>query len=225
MLMSPPRPNLFREQAGPSNDVTDAFRVAMGRLAAGVVMVTCHVDEEPWGLTVSACCSVSMEPPLLLVSLGSNTISAQSIERTGVFGVSLLGQELVGVAQFGASRGQAKFVHDFVHTPDKKCVSPLVRGSLAHIDCTVQSTVPAGDHTIVIGKVNQVVVGGEGDHPLVYYARTFHRLSELTDLHAAPVAAQSVDSLLYNGSDNQALSSGDKQPPVQQRRSDLKSND
>ena len=51
-------------------DVAEGFRAAMSRLAAGVVMVTCHVDDKPWGLTVSACCSVSMDPPLLPVSLG-----------------------------------------------------------------------------------------------------------------------------------------------------------
>ena len=69
----------------------DSFREAMGRLAAGVVMVTCSVDGRPWGLTVTACCSVSIEPPLLLVSLGRESSTASAVRRTGSFGVSLLG--------------------------------------------------------------------------------------------------------------------------------------
>jgi flavin reductase (DIM6/NTAB) family NADH-FMN oxidoreductase RutF len=64
------------------HDTADGFRAAMSRLAAGVVMVTCHVDGKPWGLTVSACCSVSMDPLLLLVSLGSKTASARSVRET-----------------------------------------------------------------------------------------------------------------------------------------------
>ena len=127
--------------------VADDFKMAMSRLAAGVVMVTCHVDGKPWGLTVSACCSVSMEPPLILVSLGSTTASAHAIAETGSFGVSLLGEELLGVAQFGAARGEPKFLDDFCRVGDHEATSPVVAGALSAIDCTVEQVVPAGDHT------------------------------------------------------------------------------
>jgi flavin reductase ActVB len=177
--------------------VADAFKVAMSRLAAGVVMVTCHVDGKPWGLTVSACCSVSMEPPLLLVSLGAETTSARAIAETGRFGVSLLGENLLDVAQFGASRGQAKFMDDFCRTDGHECVSPVVKGGLAHVDCTVSETVAAGDHTIFIGAV-QLVLAHDQNSPLVFFSRSYHRLSDLTDLHVAPIVDETVDSLLYD---------------------------
>jgi flavin reductase (DIM6/NTAB) family NADH-FMN oxidoreductase RutF len=177
--------------------VTDAFKVAMSRLAAGVAMVTCHVDNKPWGLTISACCSVSMEPPLLMVSLATGTVSAQTITETGSFGVSLLGESLLDVAQFGSSRGQAKFVEEFCRDADGSLRSPAVAAALAHVDCEVETIVPAGDHVIFIGRVHNVVVTDEGQ-PLVYYSRTYHRLNELTDLHVAPVADETVDSLLYD---------------------------
>jgi flavin reductase ActVB len=140
------------------HDTADGFRAAMSRLAAGVVMVSCHVDEKPWGLTVSACCSVSMDPPLLLVSLGSETASARAIGETGRFGVAL-----------------------------------------AHIDCSVRETVPAGDHTIFIGDVG-LVITHERDRPLVPYERAFHRVSELTDRPLAQEAElePTVDSLLFD---------------------------
>ncbi len=64
-------------EMAPPDAVLDGFRTAMSQLAAGVVMVTCHVGGKPWGLTVSACCSVSMSPPLMLVSLGSATTSTR----------------------------------------------------------------------------------------------------------------------------------------------------
>jgi len=177
--------------------VVDAFKLAMSRLAAAVVMVTCHVDDKPWGLTVSACCSVSMEPPMILVSLGKETTSAYAIQESGSFGVSLLGQELLPVAQFGAARGSAKFVHEFCHADHRVCRSPVVVGAIAHVDCTLDRAVPAGDHTIMLGEVQNVVVTEE-DTPLVYYSRSYHKLSELTDLHVSPVADETVDSLLYD---------------------------
>ena len=83
-------------------DVAAGFRDAMGQLATGVVMVTCYVDGRPWGLTVSACCSVSVSPPLLLVSLSKQTASAQAIADDGRFGVSILGEALIDVARFGS---------------------------------------------------------------------------------------------------------------------------
>jgi flavin reductase (DIM6/NTAB) family NADH-FMN oxidoreductase RutF len=181
-------------------EVADTFKVAMSRLAAGVVMVTCHVDEKPWGLTVSACCSVSMDPPLILVSLGKETTSAYAIAETGRFGVSLLGESLIKVAQFGAARGQAKFMdEEFCRIGDHACATPVVAGALAAIDCTVERTVPAGDHTIYLGAVNNVLVR-EDDSPLVYYSRSYHQLSEVTDLHVSPekVSDETVDSLLYD---------------------------
>jgi flavin reductase (DIM6/NTAB) family NADH-FMN oxidoreductase RutF len=178
-------------------EVSEQFRRAMSRLAAGVVMVTCHVDGKPWGLTVSACCSVSMDPPLLLVSLGAGTTSARAIGESGVFGVSLLGEELIGVARFGASRGQAKFLEQFTRDGDHRCASPVVERALAHVDCTVTETVAAGDHVVYLGAVERVL-GREGDAPLVYYARSYHRLSEITDLHVVPAADETVDSLLHD---------------------------
>ena len=104
-------------------EVVDRFRAAMSRLAAGVVMVTCHVGDKPWGLTVSACCSVSMDPPLLLVSLGGETASARAIGETGRFGVALLGDHLLDVARFGSLRGNAKFVEDYCR-PEQQGSTP-----------------------------------------------------------------------------------------------------
>jgi flavin reductase (DIM6/NTAB) family NADH-FMN oxidoreductase RutF len=86
------------------------FREAMSRLPSGVVIVTCRVEGRAWGITVSSCSSVSLEPPVLAVSLTRGTVSATEIERAGAFGVSILGAGLVGMARFGAVRGQAKFI-------------------------------------------------------------------------------------------------------------------
>lgn len=178
--------------------MTEPFIQAMSRLATGVVMVTCKVQGRPWGLTVSACCSVSVAPPLLLASLGSETASASAIGETRRFGVSILGEASLDVARFGSAKGQPKFVHEFCRDDnDGPSATPVVAGAIAHVDCVVQQGVSAGDHLIYIGAVENVLTNF-GDTPLVYYDRRYHRLGASTDLGVGPVADSTVDSLLYD---------------------------
>jgi flavin reductase ActVB len=162
------------------------FREAMSRLASGVVIVTTVVDGTPWGMTVSACCSVSMDPPLMLISLAGQTKSAATIRERGRFGVSILGANSVEVARFGAAPGQPKFIPQFCGPDEEHPVaSPNVNSALAHVDCTVESEVAAGDHVLFIGLVGRVRgVGGTAmwDSPLVYYRRDFYGLGNLQDV-------------------------------------------
>ncbi len=175
------------------------FRTAMSQLAAGVVMVTCHVGDKPWGLTVSACCSVSMSPPLILVSLGAGTTSVRAIEECGAFGVSLLSQALIDVARFGSAPGQPKFVEDYCRSEPHASSSPAVAGALAHVDCLLERTVPAGDHVLFIGRVRCVVLSEESEHaPLVYHSRKYHQLVAAADRPAEALGEETVDSLLYD---------------------------
>jgi flavin reductase ActVB len=169
------------------DDVSAAFRDAMGRLAAGIVMVTTYVDGRPWGLTVSACCSVTVSPPMLLVSLGTTTTSARTIDASGRFGVSILGDHLIDTARFGSARNQPKFVERFCDG-QRALASPVIAGAISHVDCRVEQAIVASDHTLFLGSVEHVVPGpGPSDaSPLVYHSRRYHSLSLASDLGAAP---------------------------------------
>ena len=161
------------------------FREAISRLACGLVMVTTVVDGVPWGMTVSACCSVSMDPPLLLVSLGGRTKSALTIREEGRFGVSILGANSVEVARFGSAPGQPKFIPQFCGLDaEHPIASPGVMGALAHVDCTVENEVLAGDHVLFVGRVERVSDAATErvwDSPLVYYRRDYYSLGNLHD--------------------------------------------
>src|SRR5215211_817611 len=111
-----------------------AFTEAMSALASGVVMVTTRVDDRPWGTTVSAFTSVSAEPPTILVSLRSDAATAQGIDESGRFGVSILGRHHCAVARHGSERGASKFLERFAD-PEGQSHSPSVAGALAHLDC------------------------------------------------------------------------------------------
>jgi flavin reductase ActVB len=157
----------------------------MGRLAAGVVMVTTEVDGRPWGLTVSACCSISMSPPTIAVSLSDTTVSAKAIEDSGRFGVSILGESLIEAARFGSLRGQPKFVDHFCGERERS-QSPAIESAIAHVDCRVERSIQVADHVVFFGEVESVLHRPADDNPLVYHDRRFHRLSFSSDIRAAP---------------------------------------
>ncbi|MEE3956052.1 flavin reductase family protein [Peribacillus frigoritolerans] len=152
------------------NEVKDRFRESMGRLATGVTIVMTEIDGRPWGLTVSACCSISMEPPLILVSLATKAASTQVIINNNRFSVSVLAEDQVEVAKSGAKAGAPKFFEDFVESKDN--INYDVTNALANIHCKVENVVTAGDHTIFIGLVENVELG-ESKSPLLHFNRQF----------------------------------------------------
>jgi flavin reductase ActVB len=157
----------------------DAFRSAMAFRAAVVVLVTNEVSGRPWGLTVSACCSVSLDPPLVLVSLNRRTESWRSISRTQRFGISILRADQLSLAQRAAAAGSPKFVDEFCDDPADPAPA-AIRGALFHLDCTVENAYVAGTHALVVGRVRRThqMSSESPAQPLVYYNRTFHGLGD-----------------------------------------------
>lgn len=157
--------------------LVDAFKDAMGLSAAGVVLVTTRLDGHAWGTTVSACCSVSANPPLLLVSLETRTVSARSIEENRAFGVNVLSEKHVSAAQLGAARGEPKHVDELCETSGAgPAAPPAVKDAVAHLACGLERAVPVRNHTLFIGRVAHVQLSLDGDRPLVYYDRSYRRI-------------------------------------------------
>jgi flavin reductase (DIM6/NTAB) family NADH-FMN oxidoreductase RutF len=177
-----------------ARDLTTDYRDAISHLAAGVVIVTTTVDGEPWGMTVSACCSIAADPPTVLVSLTGTASAVTAIRESGVFGVSVLGTSAVEVARFSAKPGQPKFIGRFcpqdTHESDAaevraaKRIVPAIAGSLAHLDCKLETELVVHDHIIFIGRVIAVegAIGGvrSWEGPLVYYRRNYYSLTNIS---------------------------------------------
>jgi flavin reductase ActVB len=159
----------------------EAFKVAMRALSAGVVMVTTEIGDRPWGLTISSCCSLTLKPPRLLVCLGTATTSWKEIEQRDCFGVSVLGEQHKALAELGAAVGQAKFMDDFCESGIRRG-SPMIKGALAHLDCSVASSLRIGDHAVVIGTVtNACIAANAAAPPLLYFDRAFWSLGAELD--------------------------------------------
>jgi flavin reductase ActVB len=171
---------LLDPASGPCVD-EDVFKAAMRVLPAGVVMVTTRVDGRPWGLTISSCCSLTLRPPQILVWLRLATASAQAILADGRLGVSLLASSQRPLAERGAASGVARFIDEYCDGLKGGPVqSPIVSGSLYHLDCRVTDCHRVGDHMLFIGLVEHAVspAGNAEKRPLLYFDRRFWQLGE-----------------------------------------------
>jgi len=161
----------FAERSGVD---PERFKDAMRAFATGVVIVTVEVGDGLWGLTINSCCSISVDPPQVLISLAHTASCREPLLRTGRFGMAILGTQHRALAELGAVPGGPKHVDVFCERDGERGGVATVAGSLAHLDCSVTRTFEVSDHTLVIGAVEQVVVGA--GEPLLYYDRTFHKL-------------------------------------------------
>ncbi len=153
-----------------------AFRDAMGHFATGVTVVTSVGDEgEPVGTTANAVTSLSLDPPLVLVcfDLGSSTLRA--IRRHGAFAVNVLGHRQHQLSANFARRGLAA-AWDGVRHRRGPTGSPRLDGVLAVVECTVEHSLPGGDHEIVVGRVRHVETSGDGVEPLVFWRGSYASL-------------------------------------------------
>src|SRR5262245_21856586 len=121
-----------------------AFRRALGQFATGVTVVTTR-DQlgQPLGLTVSAFCSLSLQPPLVLVCIDRRSEANAGFQSSGLFGVSVLAEGQEDWSRRFASGGSAKFIGARLEAGET-CVA-LVPGALAHLECRIAASHPGGD--------------------------------------------------------------------------------
>ncbi|MFF8032623.1 MULTISPECIES: flavin reductase family protein [unclassified Streptomyces] len=176
-----------RHAEGVSND---EFRAAMSRLAAGVVLVTAQEPPldpddpgapagEDVGMTATAFLSVSLDPPLVLVSLRNGSRMDELLEEQPLWAVSVLAGSQRQIAGRFAMKGRVSDRLLFADVPYRRgehSGAPLVGGALATLECRTEQRVPAGDHTLVIGRVLTARVPSAEDGPLTYFRGRYRQL-------------------------------------------------
>lgn len=149
-----------------------AMRKAMGGFVSGVTIVTTECDGAVHGMTANAFTSVSLEPPLVLVSIAAKAKMDDRIKRAGRYGVSILCQHQEPLSlHFAGARLKAAVEPAWDH----RLGVPLVSGALVQLACTVTDSHPAGDHTLHIGHVDGI--WQEHGQPLVYHTGSFTALN------------------------------------------------
>jgi flavin reductase (DIM6/NTAB) family NADH-FMN oxidoreductase RutF len=155
------------------------FRDIMACFPSGVAIVTAHESgTRPRGLTLSAFCPVSLNPPLVLVCIdkGSNTLPA--LLESGGFTVNFLAGGREHLAVLYASKAEEKFDGIAWTRPENPQGGPILHeDSSAYAVCVTQQAIEAGDHWVFIGLVVDGAVM-EGRLPLVYHRRAFIDLAD-----------------------------------------------
>lgn len=143
-----------------------ALRRALGAFLTGVTVVT-TADEEgvPWGFTANSFTSVSLDPPLILVCVAEGATCYPAFRACRSFAVNILAEGQDEVSMRFASKQPDKF--SGIAAESRATGAPVLDGSLAWLDCSVHDKIEAGDHLILIGRV-EAFDGGAG-RPLGYY--------------------------------------------------------
>lgn len=158
-----------------SESITAAeFRHVCGLFPTGVTVVTRVLpDGRPYGMTVSSFTSVSLHPPLVLVSIDQAANFLVNLPDDAAFLINVLGEEQQEMARRFASRSEEDRFNGIEWSAGWRGV-PLLSGVVASFACMLERKVVAGDHTLLIGAVKQVKQHGE--RPLVWCDRGYHCL-------------------------------------------------
>ncbi|OIJ84875.1 reductase [Streptomyces colonosanans] len=165
----------------------DEFRAAMSRLAAGVVLVTAHEPAlapdgpsgEDVGMTATAFMSVSLDPPLVLVSLREGSRMDDLLAEQPLWAVSMLSESQRHIAGRFAMKGRISdrlLFEDIPYVRGETSGALLVGGALAALECRTDQRVPAGDHTLVIGRVLAARLPSADGGPLLYFRGRYRHL-------------------------------------------------
>jgi flavin reductase (DIM6/NTAB) family NADH-FMN oxidoreductase RutF len=163
------RPKLFVMAVSPA-----LYRNIMACFPTGVAIVTAHEsDDRPRGLTLSAFCAVSLEPPLVLVCVDRSSNTLPALRAAGGFTVNFLAGGREHLAVLYASKAEEKFQGIAWRRPDVPEGGPILHeDSAAYAVCVTRQAIEAGDHWVFIGEVKDGAVI-DGRLPLVYHRRSF----------------------------------------------------
>jgi flavin reductase (DIM6/NTAB) family NADH-FMN oxidoreductase RutF len=169
--------------------VTQAeFRKAMGCFATGVTVVTVDQEGEVHGMTANAFSSVSLDPMLVLVCVDHRARTHAHLHARKRFGINVLTESQRVISDYYArsSETHQHAEQAGAHFDRTQHGTPVLHGALAYLECRLHSAQDAGDHTIFIGEVEDLVVR-EGD-PLLFFRGNYRRMGE-------PVQAASDQSI------------------------------
>lgn len=143
-------------------------------IASTVTVITSGAGPAANGMTATAVCSVSAEPPCILVVINQSNRSHALIERTGAFAVNVLSEAQAPLAQHFASKPDAA-LKEVAHHMGVTGV-PILQGCAAHLECVVDTQTRSGTHSVFIARV--ISTRQEDVRPLLYWRGQFLGLAE-----------------------------------------------
>lgn len=170
----------YRRILDMSIDSGERLRELMRNYPQGVAVVTADAGNGPHGITVSSFTSVSLDPPLVLISIAHESNAYPVIERAAAFAVNLLGDDQGALSEhFARSDLSSKQQFRSIPTRQGSLQAPRIQGCLAYLDCRVVDTSIQSDHTLFIGRVQNTEVNHEAGRPLVFYSGDYWGLGSV----------------------------------------------
>ena len=163
------------------------FRNALGCFATGITVITLDYENQVQGMTANAFTSVSLDPMLVLVCVDQRARTHGHLHAKKRFGVNVLGENQLAISEYYARPART---HDraaeeagalFERTQHG---TPVLRGALAYLECRLHSAQDAGDHTIFIAEVEEVVVGG--GTPLLFFSSQYRKIGNFVEPSSPP---------------------------------------
>lgn len=161
----------------------EQLRAAMRAWSSGVTVVTAVYEGEEHGMTVSSFASISLDPPLVIISLNAESHTQRLVSRAGAFAVTILSaSQQVLSERFAGRLSEAGSRLDGLETETLLTGAPFLKGGLAYLDCRVTQSIPSGMNTLFIAEVVAARVftarGYDHNRALIYHDRKYHKLEE-----------------------------------------------
>jgi len=150
-----------------------SFRDTLGRYPTGVALIAASTPDGPTGMAVNSFTSVSLDPPLIAFCPMLTSSSWAAIKPIGGFAVSLLRSHHEPLARLFSQKGVDRFGSHAWH--ESPAGHPVLSESLGWLEATIEAVTAAGDHDVVLARVDQWSEAGDGS-PLVFFGGRYHSL-------------------------------------------------
>lgn len=155
---------------------SEQLRRAMRAWTTGVAVITAVHDGQRYGMTVNSFASISLEPPLIAVTLKQLTHTHELVEKSGEFAVTILSSHQKDLSlRFAGKIPNVTDRFEGVPIETLSVNAPLIQGGTAYFNCRVVNAYPIGENTLFVAEVVDVRGEGEGN-PLVYHNREYWKL-------------------------------------------------
>jgi flavin reductase (DIM6/NTAB) family NADH-FMN oxidoreductase RutF len=157
---------------------SEKLRHAMRAWTTGVAIVTAVHEGQQYGMTVNSFTSISLEPPLISVTLKQLTHTHDLVVKSGLFAITILAAEQNELSERFAGKVPVMTNRfDSVQTDKLAIDAPIFKNGLAYFNCRVVNSIPVGENTLFVAEVIAAHGEGTGD-PLVYHNREYWKLAK-----------------------------------------------
>jgi len=163
----------------------DVHRAAARMFASGVTVATASHGGRVHAIAATAFCSLSLDPPLVLLAVNHSGQLVELAQGAGHVGISILGADQREVSEWASTTGRVPGASLPHPTRVARTGAPLIDGAIAWFDCEVQDITRYGDHIIVVGLVVEAWAAADAD-PLLYFQGTYHELGRALGRRSEP---------------------------------------